>query len=321
MVDLKSWAVGALVLSAAVGARAQITDNPLPAPLTKRGLAVEVRDVVRLPETRNLRPVDQDVTPTGWARVSFVRDAPDGRRFANDSRGFLYIVDRGETSLVRRRRRGVSVRVVCADRERLHRLRLPPRVRAQRLVVQRASRARRRVTRRRRISSRRATARATSRFTTSSRSGAPTIRRASTFTGTRRELLRVAHVVQFSSHPMGAVEFNPTAQPGSPDYGLLYTSGSDLGFSNGGGPNANNPSATQRLGLLDHCDPAHRPAQPAAKRAARRASATTRFRPTTSSRPTATRRRSARSTRTVSATRTACRGTSRTARCSSATSA
>ena len=28
--------------------------------------------------------------------------------------------------------------------------------------------------------------------------------------------------------------FNPTAQPGDEDYGLLYTSGSDLGFSNGG---------------------------------------------------------------------------------------
>ena len=70
------------------------------------------------------------------------------------------------------------------------------------------------------------------------------------FTGTRRELLRVAHVVQFSSHPIGAVEFNPTAEPGSADYGLLYTSGSDLGFSNGGGPNANNPSATQRLDSL-----------------------------------------------------------------------
>ncbi len=53
--------------------------------------------------------------------------------------------------------------------------------------------------------------------------------------------------MQFSSHPIGDVEFNPTARPGSPDYGLLYTSGSDLGFSNGGGPNANNPTATQRL--------------------------------------------------------------------------
>ena len=49
------------------------------------------------------------------------------------------------------------------------------------------------------------------------------------------------------THPFGNVEFNPTAQPGDEDYGLLYTSGSDLGFSNGGGPNANNPGQTQRL--------------------------------------------------------------------------
>ena len=70
---------------------------------------------------------------------------------------------------------------------------------------------------------------------------------ASTFEGTRRELLRVAHVVQNLTHPFGHVEFNPTAKPGTPDYGLLYTSGSDLGFSNGGGPHANNPGQTQRL--------------------------------------------------------------------------
>ena len=70
---------------------------------------------------------------------------------------------------------------------------------------------------------------------------------ANTFEGTRRELLRVAHVVMNLTHPFGFVGFNPTAKPGSPDYGLLYTSGSDTGFSNGGGPNANNPSQTQRL--------------------------------------------------------------------------
>jgi hypothetical protein len=70
---------------------------------------------------------------------------------------------------------------------------------------------------------------------------------ASRFEGTRRELLRVAHVVANLTHPLGAVEFNPTAKPGSPDYGLIYTSGSDFGFSNGGGPNANNPGQTQRL--------------------------------------------------------------------------
>ena len=73
---------------------AQIID-PISAPIEKRGLMVEIRDVVRLPETRGMRPADQDVTPAGWARVSYVRDLPDGRRFANDSRGFLYLLDGG----------------------------------------------------------------------------------------------------------------------------------------------------------------------------------------------------------------------------------
>ena len=40
---------------------------------------------------------------------------------------------------------------------------------------------------------------------------------ASKFEGSRRELLRVAHVVQNLTHPFGHVEFNPTAKPGSPD--------------------------------------------------------------------------------------------------------
>jgi hypothetical protein len=46
---------------------------------------------------------------------------------------------------------------------------------------------------------------------------------------------------------MGFVGFNPTARPGDEDYGLLFTSGSDLGFSNGAGPEGNNPGQTQRL--------------------------------------------------------------------------
>ncbi len=83
------------VLCAALTAaaiRAQITSNPIPAPIVKRGLAVEIRELVRLPDTRGTRPLDQDVSPSGWARVSYVRDLPDGRRFANDSRGFLYLI-------------------------------------------------------------------------------------------------------------------------------------------------------------------------------------------------------------------------------------
>src|SRR5688500_6657117 len=78
------WAIVAL--------HAQITSNPIPAPVEKKGIAVELRDLVRLPDTRGLRPLTEDVNPAGWARVSFVRDAPDGRRFANDSRGRLYLI-------------------------------------------------------------------------------------------------------------------------------------------------------------------------------------------------------------------------------------
>src|SRR5581483_12429563 len=72
---------------------APIASNPIPEPIVKRGLAVEIKDVARLPDTRELRPADQDIAPDAWARVSYVRDLPDGRRFANDSRGFLYLID------------------------------------------------------------------------------------------------------------------------------------------------------------------------------------------------------------------------------------
>src|SRR6185295_15893876 len=80
-----------LTLGAGAAIRAQIASNPIPAPIVKRGLAVEIKDLVRLPDTRGMRLADQDVAPAGWARVSYVRDLPDGRRFANDSRGFLYL--------------------------------------------------------------------------------------------------------------------------------------------------------------------------------------------------------------------------------------
>src|SRR5262245_34948309 len=88
-----------VALCAVAAIRAQVT-NPIPAPVVKRGLAVQVRDVVRLPETRGMRSADQDVVPAGWARVSFVRDLPDGRRFANDSRGQLYLLDRNNQPAV-----------------------------------------------------------------------------------------------------------------------------------------------------------------------------------------------------------------------------
>jgi glucose/sorbosone dehydrogenase len=225
----------------------QITSNPIPEPIQKRGLAVQIKDLVRLPDTRGLRPADQDVSPSGWARISFVRDLPDGRRFVNDSRGFLYLLDAsnqphvylnvGEAfplAVYNRLESGFIGFTFHPDFARnglfytVHAERGPGNPKKPDFIPPGYTIDE--VTYHNIITEWHATTPA-----------------ANTFQGTRRELLREAHVVANLTHPMGAVEFNPTAKPGDADYGLLYTSGSDHGFSNGGGPKANNPGQTQRL--------------------------------------------------------------------------
>ena len=241
-----AFIIMAFVLGALGVLRAQITANPIPAPIEKRGITVELRDVVRLPETRGMRPPDQDVNPAGWARVSFVRDAPDGRRFVNDSRGFLYLLRDGKTSVYLDF--GSQVQHVNYSRleSGLIGFTFHPEFPKNGLIYTvHAEFARDNPAKPNFIPPGYTDAQATHHnVITEWRAKNPA---ANTFEGTRRELLRVAHVVQNQSHPFGAVEFDPTAKPGSAEYGLLYTSGSDLGFSNGGGPNANNPGATQRL--------------------------------------------------------------------------
>jgi hypothetical protein len=236
---LATWATGAT--------QAQITSNPIPAPILKRGLAVEVRDLVRLPDTRGIRSADQDVVPSGWARVSYVRDLPDGRRFVNDSRGLLYVIGADRQPRVYA---NVGAAFPLAVYNRLESGFIgfvfhPEFARNGLFYTVHAERAAgnpktpnfippgfalKDVTYHNVITEWHATSPA-----------------AATFEGTRRELLREAHVVANLTHPLGAVEFNPTSQPGDPDYGLLYTSGSDHGFSNGGGPNSSTASQTQRL--------------------------------------------------------------------------
>jgi hypothetical protein len=239
--------LGFAVIAAVSGLHAQITSNPIPAPVEKRGLTVEITDLVRLPDTRPMLKPDQDVNPAGWARIQFVRDLPDGRRFTNDIRGLLYRLDaRNQPSvymsivpvfphaIYNRLESGLigfdfhpefaknglfyTVHGETAQGNPARLDFIPPGYTAKDVTHHNVI--------------------------TEWKANDPS---ANTFTGTRRELLRVAHVVQNLSHPMGYVGFNPTAKPGSEDYGLLYTSGSDLGFSNGGGPNGNNPGATQRL--------------------------------------------------------------------------
>ena len=235
----------ALVIAGAV--YAQITENPLEHAVENRGLSVEIRDLVRLPETRGLRPPEEDVNPAGWARVSFVRDLPDGRRFVNDSRGFLYLLDHDNQPTVYA---NVGAAFPFAVYNRLESgfigFTFHPEFARNGLFYT--------------IHGERATGNPNALDFIPPGHGPKDVTHhnvitewhatnpaANTFEGTRRVLLRVAHVVNNLTHPMGAVEFNQTAKPGSSDYGLLYTSGSDLGFSNGGGPNANNPGQTQRL--------------------------------------------------------------------------
>ncbi len=239
--------VGLAVASIAVAIEAQMTSNPIPSPIEKHGLAVEIKDVMRFPDTRAIRPVDQDVSPSGWARISFVRDLPDGRRFANDSRGFLYRIDSNNQPHVYADLAATFPRAVYNRLESgfigfvfhpefarnglfytVHAERGPGNPKTPNFIP--PGFELKDVTYHNIITEWHATDPA-----------------ADVFEGTRRELLREAHVVMNLTHPMGAVEFNPTAKPGDADYGLLYTSGSDHGFSNGGGPNASNPAQTQRL--------------------------------------------------------------------------
>jgi hypothetical protein len=237
------WMVATVALAAGAG-QAQVR-NPLPN-VEKHGLAVRIEDVARLPDTRDLRPPDQDVNPSGWARVSFVRELPDGRRFANDSRGFLYLLD-GATPRVYA---DVAAAFPLAFYGRLESGFIgfdfhPDFARNGLFYTVHLERAAGNPGKLNFIPPGFGPADVTyHNVITEWHAKDPA---ANVFSGTRRELLRTAHVVTNSSHPLGYVGFNPTAKPGSPDYGLLYTSGSDYGFSNGGGPNSSNASQTQRL--------------------------------------------------------------------------
>jgi hypothetical protein len=248
---MRKWMSSCVVALFAFGfagaTHAQITSNPIPEPIVKRGIAVEIRDVVRLPDTRGIRPAEQDVMPAGWARVSYVRDLHDGRRFANDSRGFLYLIDANNQPHVYA---DVAAAFPLGVYNRLESgfigFVFHPEFATNGLFYT--------------VHSEIAQGNPKTpdfipigyglkdvtyhNVITEWHASNPA---ANTFEGTRREILRTAHVVANLTHPMGAVEFNPFAKRGDPDYGLLYTSGSDYGFSNGGGPNASNPPQTQRL--------------------------------------------------------------------------
>jgi Glucose / Sorbosone dehydrogenase len=253
--------VAVLVLMALAASRALHAqlNNPIPAPIPKRGLRVEIKDVVRMPDTRGLRGASEDSMPAGWARLNFVRELPDGRRFVNDLRGLLYVLDAQNRPTVYADTgaafplgyyRGLVAGFVTFE--------FHPEFAANGLFYT--------------IHTERATGNpGTLHFIppgfaatdvtyhtviTEWQAASPS---ANVFKGSRRELLRVGHVVANPFHPLDELKFNPLARPGAPDYGLLYVGSGDWGFSNGGGPKADNPGQGQRtdtlLGAVLRVDP------------------------------------------------------------------
>ena len=239
---------GSAFAQAAVGqGAAAITANPLPDPIEKHGLAVRIVEFARLPDTRGLLAADRDVNPPGTARVNNVVDAPDGRRFANDQRGLIYSLDAsGGAEIYLDTRAAFPLTIYDRLQAGLNSFALHPEFAQNGLLYTvHGEYAENNPAEPDFIPPGYSTADVTHHnVITEWRAEDPA---AAEFGGTRRELLRVAHVTTNMSHPFGFVGFDPTARPGDGDYGLLYTSGSDLGFSNGGGPNSRNPEQTQRL--------------------------------------------------------------------------
>ena len=235
---------GAVIVTAP--AMAQITD-PFPEPVEKRGLFVQIAELSRLPHTGDFRPPEQDRNPASWARVSFVRDTRNGRRFANDSRGFLYELDENFTPSLYADVGAALTRVIYNRNQsgfigfEFH----PDFAENGLFYTVHGETA---------VDNPHPLDFIPPGFSKADVTSHDVIMEwqavepsSSSFEGTQREILRVGQVVTNYSHPFGYIGFNPTSKPGDPDYGLLYTSGSDLGFSNGLGPNSENPKQTQRL--------------------------------------------------------------------------
>lgn len=238
-----------MALGASRAAHAQLTD-PIPRPITTQALRVEIKDVVRMPDTRGLRPSNEDVAPNARARLNFIRELPDGRRFVNDLRGLLYVLDKtNQPSIYLDLSAAFPLGYYRNLAAGFVTFEFHPEFATNGLFyTSHGERANGNPGTPHFIPPGFTTADLT--YHTVITEWQATSPSANVFTGARRELLRVGHVVNNYFHPLGELRFNPTSKPGAADYGLLYVGGGDWGFSNGGGPNAYNFAQTQRTDTL-----------------------------------------------------------------------
>ncbi len=220
-------------------------DDPIPGRIIKRGLMVEIREIARLSDTSKVYP--PDIHRAGYARVNYVRDLPDGRRFANDTRGFLYLLDsENQPSLYLNFGELFPLSHYDGLSAGFSGFTFHPEFAQNGLFyTAHVERAKDNPAIPDFIQPGFTLEDANFHFIiTEWRANDPA---ADVFEGSRRELLRAGNAVRAARHTWNHLAFNPTSRPGDPDYGLLYTHGSDMGFANGGGPNGNDPTQVQRL--------------------------------------------------------------------------
>jgi hypothetical protein len=248
---LLSRGATALALLAPAGlASAQITD-PIPGPIPKSGVAVELDDVVQIPPSSVFRPL---------ARINFLTHAGDGsgRRFVNDMRGRIYaIAPDGELSVfvdvaaalgpgvldTFGIQTGVSTFAFHPD------FATPGAAGYGKFYTSQME------------------------VTTSGTPDFPSPTGSATHHDvlvewsldptdpgridptSRREILRVAQPTR--DHNMGQIAFDPNAGPGSPDHGILYVAMGDGGYPVGSpaDPNQTAQDRTDIFGSILRIDP------------------------------------------------------------------
>jgi hypothetical protein len=263
--------VSAALLQHPAPSRAQL-NNPIPQPITKQGLRVEIHDLVQMPSTQGTLGGKGDHSPGARARINFLEQSPDGRRFTNDLRGQLYTLDAnhqpqlyvdldaangggGSIFPAMQFNNGLAAGFISFEFHpgfstigdegfgKFYTIHFED-AQATTALANFAT------------VDERAGNHPVDHHTVISEWTTPTpLEDTWNPAGTRRELLRVGTTADSYFHPYGDLEFNPLASPGDADYGKLYISGGDWGYINGAGApqgsgNEGQPGQLQRLDTL-----------------------------------------------------------------------
>ncbi|MBO3459878.1 PQQ-dependent sugar dehydrogenase [Aetokthonos hydrillicola Thurmond2011] len=203
---------------------AQITTNPIPDPIVKSGLAVGLQEIVKIPDSGS---ADQ---PS--AQLNLLANAKDGsgRSFVNDTHGKLYIIINGVASVYLDLKSVVGAGFRDNSQQGFSYFAFHPQFATNGLfytvhaenkdtgtpdfpVIKTVVDNNKNVI----ASSHHDVIRE---WTASD----PT---ANTFSGTFRELIRIEQ--PYGDHNLGQLAFNPNANPGDADYGMLYIATGDGG--------------------------------------------------------------------------------------------